>query len=176
MSIENPAGQFGDNSEQRIQRRRGAPKGNGNALKHGLNKKKRAIKKRGIDAIDGRTIEGRDALKFRADAIRDAGGKDQITAVKMGAIDVTTCDRYMWRSGLAYILTELGSVVNKRKKAFYQIVKDVSAMGDQYMRHGKEIGYGRQAEDVTDFARAMAILRDPPPTPQPNGEDAPTKR
>src|SRR5262245_12568755 len=86
--------------------------------KRGLYKRMQDAKRRGIDAIDARTAEGKDALKFRDNVIDQNGGEDLVDTMK-GIIDVATVNRWLWRSGTTYMLTELPSPINKRKKCFH---------------------------------------------------------
>ena len=122
----------------------GGQPGNQNALKHGLHKRIRNIKRRGLEAIDARTLEGRDALTFRENALADLGGKD-ISTTKKAVLDVAVGERFIWRSGWAFIMRDGGekSIINKRKRAFYPIIKDVLAVGDSLTRHLKELGLER---------------------------------
>ena len=139
--------------------------------KHGLNKRKRAIKKRGIDGIDARTAEGKDALKFRDRAISDLGG-DQIPTLKKSIVEVATGERYLWRCGWTFILNELkGNPINKRKKCFYTVAKDVLALGESLIRHAKDAGVERVAK-TTDLA---SRLRELGQNHSPNGDHVPNE-
>jgi len=118
--------------------------------KSGFHKRKRRINRRGLDGIDARTVEGRDALRWRDNEIRDLGGADNVSTAKAGLVDVATGERYLWRSGWAFIMQEQGgSKINKRKKAFYPIVKDVLDIGEKLARHLKDIGLERQAKTIS---------------------------
>jgi hypothetical protein len=77
------------NGKTQGKRRGGAPKGNKNALKHGLvalqNQVKRRVR-RGRDRIDKRTSEGQEALQLRSGYILERGGLDNLSTVEFGLI------------------------------------------------------------------------------------------
>jgi len=54
--------------------RGGAPKGNGNARRHGLNPLKKTLYQLGYRVLDKRTVAGRALVEWRDDLIRDLGG------------------------------------------------------------------------------------------------------
>ena len=110
--------------------------------KSGYYKRKRKVNKRGLDGMDARTIEGRDALAFRDDALADLGGKD-IATTKKAVLDVAVGERYLWRSGWAFIMEQGGNVVNKRKRSFFPVVKDILAVGESLTKHMKDLGLER---------------------------------
>ena len=116
--------------------------------KSGFYKRTRRIKQRGLDGIDARTVEGRDALSFRDNAIADLGGKD-ITTTKKALLDVAVGERYLWRSGWAFIMADGGNVINKRRRAFYPAVRDIIMVGEALTRHLKDLGLQRVIKPLT---------------------------
>jgi hypothetical protein len=101
---------------------RGAPKGNSNALSHGLvafkNKRRRAR-----SLIDRRTTAGRNAVAVREEILRDLGGAEGLSATKLVLVEMTArdvyfldeIDRRIFRviykaSGTERVLTKLGKV------------------------------------------------------------------
>ena len=69
--------------------KRGAPKGNLYAEKHGLIAVKVAVARRarrGRDRVDKRTLEGKEALDLRGRYIEDKGGMDDLSTGEFMAI------------------------------------------------------------------------------------------
>ena len=63
-----------ESSETKPGRTAGAPRGNKNHLRHGLNPLKRTLYTLGNRALDKRTVAGRALVEWRDDLIRDLGG------------------------------------------------------------------------------------------------------
>jgi hypothetical protein len=102
---------------------RGAPKGNSNALSHGLvafkNKRRRAR-----SLIDRRTTAGRNAVAVREEILRDLGGAEGLSATKLVLVEMTARD--------VYFLDEIDSA---------------DIQGDlQSVRHGESTDKARQGE------------------------------
>jgi len=147
------------------------PKSRREYHKSGYYKRKRKVNKRGLDGMDARTVEGRDALTFRADAIADLGGQD-IATTKKAVLDVAVGERYLWRSGWAFIMEQGGNVVNKRKRSFYPVVKDILAVGESLTKHMKDLGLERVTKTLT-LAELLNQDDEPESKPQPDQPEVP---
>jgi hypothetical protein len=75
------------NTEQRDDDGRGAPKGNSNARKHGLNTLKKAWSQLVTDSL---TVDHRQPWqrKWRADLVADLGGIEAISTQQLAIIDL----------------------------------------------------------------------------------------
>jgi hypothetical protein len=77
---------------------RSGPPGNQNARRHGLYTLKRAVRERGLDAIDGRSALGRALREYRADLVRDLGGEENLSAAEIHLVDLAVRDRLFLES------------------------------------------------------------------------------
>lgn len=76
---------------------KGAPKGNHNALTHGLVAFRNGVHRRtrkGRSLIDRRSTAGRNAFAMREELIADMGGTDQLSTAKLALIEMTARDVY----------------------------------------------------------------------------------
>jgi hypothetical protein len=128
--------------------------------KSGFYKRKRRVNLRGLDGMDARTVEGRDVLKFRDDSIDQLGGQD-LSPTKKALLDVAVGERYLWRSGWAYIMQLGDKLVNKRKRAFPPVVKDTLLIGESLKKSLQTLGLERVARQVT--LQALLDATDDPP-------------
>jgi hypothetical protein len=110
--------------------------------KSGYYRTLKRLRGRGISGIDRRTGPGKDALSFRDEAVIDLGGNSNLTSTKKALLDIATMERYLFRFGVEYILS-LNAPVNKRKRAFFPIVKDIVSLGDSLTRHLVVLGLER---------------------------------
>ena len=84
----------------------GAPKGNGNARKHGLNTLKAAVTQLGSRVIPGNTKLGYALKKWRADLIADLGGADAISTQQSALVDLAVKSKLLLDSIDAWLLTQ----------------------------------------------------------------------
>lgn len=123
-------------------------------LKSGFYKRKRKVKQRGLDGIDARTVEGRDALRFRDKSLEGLGG--DITEMKRGYLDIVVGERYLWRSGWAFIIEQGDGVINKRRRGFIPMVKDVIKIGESLGKHLETLGLEPVPKRVQTLAEIFA--------------------
>jgi hypothetical protein len=74
---------------------RSGPPGNQNARKLGMYSLQRAVRERGLDAIDGRSALGRALREYRADLIRDLGGQETLSAAQLHLVELAVRDRLL---------------------------------------------------------------------------------
>jgi hypothetical protein len=94
----------------------GAPKGSGNARKHGLNTLRTALTTSGSRALDGRSSLSYALKKWRRDLIADLGGDDAISTQQSALVDLAVKSKLLLDSVDAWLLTQ-DSLINKRKRA-----------------------------------------------------------
>jgi hypothetical protein len=121
----------------------GAPKGNRNARKHGLNTLKTAVVKLGGRAIDGRYRVGRQLQKWRRELVDDLGGQDNISTQQNTLIDIVVKRKLVLDSVYVWILTQ-PSLINKRKKALLPIVLQCEQLADGVSRILVQLGLERR--------------------------------
>lgn len=127
---------------------RSGPVGNVNAQKHGLYTLKRALKERGLAAIDGRSVVGRALSQWRADLIRDLGGKDSISTQQEALVDLAVKSKLLLDSVDAWLLTQ-PSLVNKRKKSLLPVVRERQQLADGLARYLGQLGLEKKIQQKT---------------------------
>jgi hypothetical protein len=130
----------------------GAPKGNANAQKHGLNTLKTAVLKLGSRAIDGRYRVGRQLQKWRRELVADLGGQDVISTQQTVLVDIAVKEKLILDSIDAYMLTQ-DTLINKRKKALLPIVLQCQQLEDSLVRTLTQLGIQRRPNDLREAAR-----------------------
>ena len=123
----------------------GAPKGNRNALKHGLNPLKAAITKLGSRALDGRSALSYALKKWRRDLISDLGGDDAISTQQSALVDLAVKSKLLLDSVDAWLLTQ-DSLINKRKKSLMPVVLQRQQLADGLARYLGQLGLHRRVK------------------------------
>jgi len=106
----------------------GAPRGNSNARKHGLSTLKRTVRELGSRAVDRRTSVGKALAAWRAELIDDHGGMDALSTAELALIDEAVVTKLLLGSVNAWLLEQGNRLVNKRRGALVQAVRDRSAL------------------------------------------------
>ena len=127
--------------------RGGAPRGNHNALTHGLFAAKALMKDLGSRAIDGRSTAGRALNLWRRELIEDLGGTDALSVQQHTLIDLCVRDRFLLDSVDAWIFQQ-PSVLNRRRKALHPVVVQRQVLADSLKRTLKDLGLERRARPI----------------------------
>src|SRR5438105_3118303 len=104
-------------------RRSGAPRGNGNARKHGISTLKRTVKLLGARVVDKRTKLGLALGAWRSDLIDDLGGVTAISTQEAAIIDAAVKTKLILDSVDAWLLKQ-PSLVSRRQRAVIPAVRD----------------------------------------------------
>ena len=123
--------------------RGGAPKGNGNARKHGLNTLKAAAIQLGSRVIPGNTKLGYALKKWRADLVADLGGADAISTQQSALVDLAVKSKLLLDSIDAWLLMQ-PSLVNARKRSLLPVVIQRQALADGLARYLSQLGLERR--------------------------------
>lgn len=126
----------------------GAPHGNANGQKHGLESLKRAWKELGMRAVDKRTRAGKAMKKYRLDLIRDLGGEDAISAQQWRLIDLVIRNTMILESIDAWLLTR-DTLINKRQKALLPVVMQRQVLADGLARYLTALGLEKKVKPQT---------------------------
>jgi hypothetical protein len=121
----------------------GAPKGNQNALKHGLTTMKNAVIKLGGRAIDGRYRVGRQLQKWRRELVDDLGGEDNISTQQSAIIDLAVKSKLILDSIDAWLLVQ-DSLINKQKKTLLPVVIQRQQLADGLAKYMAMLGLERR--------------------------------
>ncbi len=120
---------------------------------HGLTNVIKPYRARGYDRrkkIDRRYREGRQAEKFKADLISDAGGIESMTALKKAAAEILTAKFHRLLRAYGWLYRQpQPPLINSRKKALYPIVRDIDLLEDSFFRSAKESGFERVVRQLS---------------------------
>lgn len=122
--------------------------------KHGLYTVKRAVKEVGLKAVDGRSAVGRALSQWRADLIRDLGGKDSISTQQEALVDLAVKSKLLLDSVDVWLLQQL-SLVNKRKKSLLPVVRERQQLADGLARYLGQLGLEKRVK-VKTLAEILA--------------------
>jgi hypothetical protein len=100
---------------------------------------KRAMQRFGDHVIDGRSRVARALDEFRDDLIRDLGGEEAVSQQQRVIVDLVVRTHLMVQSLDNYLLT-LGSLVNRRKRALWPVVRERTALADSLAKHLAMLG------------------------------------
>ncbi len=130
------------------------PSGNGKRdyQKHGLTTAKQALRTWGERAIDGRTSQGKTLGAWTAALVEDLGGFDNISAQRLTIIDLAAKTKILL-DGIDTWLFQQPSLVNKRDRKLFAVVKDRQALADSLARYMGQLGLDRRAKvlDLGDY-------------------------
>jgi hypothetical protein len=121
----------------------GAPKGNGNARKHGLNTMRNALTQLGSRAIDGRSALSYALKKWRRELVADLGGEESISSQQSALIDLAVKSKLILDSIDAWVLTQ-PSLINARKRSLIPVVQQRQALADGLARYLAQLGLERR--------------------------------
>ena len=116
--------------------------------KSGLFTIRRQLIDLGSRAIDGRSSVGVALRKWKADLIRDLGGKDSISTQQETLIELAARSKIMLDSVDAWILGQ-PSLINYRKKTILSVVQQRQSIADGLTRIMKDLGLERRSKEVT---------------------------
>ena len=129
-----------------------APKQSRTYQKHGLTRAKQAIREWGERAIDGRSKAGRALAAWRSALIEDLGGEDQVSAQQLTILELAARTKLLL-DGIDAWLFEQPSLVNKRDRKLFAVVKERQQLADSLARYMGMLGLERRSKvyDLTDY-------------------------
>src|SRR6516165_1444158 len=130
-------------SNQGESENRGAPKGNSNARKHGLNSLKKAWSQLGNRALDGRSPAAIAIRRWRAELIADLGGADAISTQQLAIIDLAGKQKLLLDSIDTWLLSQ-PSLINARKRMLLPVVQQRQALADGLAKYLAMLGLQRR--------------------------------
>ena len=150
--------------------RRGAPKGNANARRHGLNPLKKVLYTLGNRALDKRTVAGRALVEWRDDLIRDLGGD---VSTQQDAIISLAIKTKLLLDSIDVWLLQQPTLIIKRKKAIIPAVQQRQVLADALARYLSQLGLERRHKVVgINAIKARYENRDDDDKPEANGNGA----
>ena len=113
--------------------------------KHGLNTAKRALKEWGSRAIDNRTRAGKLLVAWRDQLIEDMGGLEQVSAQQLTIVELAARTKVLL-DGIDAWLFEQPTLVNKRERRVYAVVKERQQLADSLARYMAQLGLERRGK------------------------------
>ena len=134
----------------------GAPLGNVSAVSHGLYRAKRALAELGLRGLDGRTTVAKELSAWRSEIAEDLGGMDMLSTAQVALLELAAKQKLLLDSIDAWILAQ-PSMVNKRKRALFPIVRERQVLADGLERYLSKLGLERRVRPVVS---AVAIVHE----------------
>jgi len=123
--------------------RGGAPKGNGNARKHGLVSLKKAWSQLGNRMLDGRSPAMVAIRKWRIELIADLGGEEAVSTQQLAIVDLCGKQKILLDSIDTWLLSQ-PSLINHRKRALLPVVMQRQALADGLSKYLAQLGLERR--------------------------------
>ena len=141
--------------------------------KSGVYTLKRAVQTLGKRALPSRsTALGRALHEWRTGLVADLGGEDGISTQQRALVEVAVRTKLMLDGVDAYVLGELGSLVNKRRRCLHPVVRERQSLANQLQAVLRDLGLERKAKPVPsiqDYIQAHAARTSS--SPPPHGEE-----
>jgi hypothetical protein len=109
---------------------------------HGLAALKRVVSARGIDGLDARTTAVRAVNEWRAALVNDLGGEQAISTQKAALVDVAA-RTMLYLNHVDSFLMQQQTLVNKRRRSLYPIVRERQSLADGLARLLGQLGLQR---------------------------------
>lgn len=127
---------------------------------HGIHTRDRRLRERGRAAIDGRTAEGREAMAWRAAALKAKGGASCPawikTEIRLACFDLWRI--FCLQTWLISDTGARGTVINKRHRVLPKISEQYDALDAKFMRRLEALELGRGGTGM-DLAQRLAQAR-----------------
>jgi hypothetical protein len=119
---------------------------------------KRALAKFGSHVIDGRSRVAHALDQFRDELIADLGGPEAISKQQEVIVSLAVRTHLMVHSIDNYLLS-LGSLVNRRKRSVWPVVRERTALADSLARYMAMLGLAKQQKPQEDL-RSYLVRRE----------------
>lgn len=121
------------------------------STRHGLTRTMVRIKLAGLDVIDRRTAPARALLAWREQLITDLGGVEQLSAQKLGMVELACRTKAIVDAADSWLLSQ-PSIVNKKSRALLPIVMQRQTLCDSLARLLNQLGLSRVPKPVKSLA------------------------
>ncbi len=115
---------------------------------------KRALQRFGTHVIDGRSRVAHALDEFRDELVRDLGGPTAVSQQQRVIVDLAVRTHLMVQSVDNYLLS-LGSLVNKRKRSLWPVVRERTSLADSLAKYMSMLGLEKRdppEKNLTDYA------------------------
>jgi len=154
--------------KEQVQRRK---KPRGTTTQPGYWAAKRALARFGDHVIDGRSRVAHALDEFRDELLNDLGGAEAVSQQQRVIVDLAVRTHLMVQSVDNYLLS-LGSLVNRRKRALWPVVRERAALADSLAKYMTMLGLEKRKPPAKPLREFLAERSASPDAPSPD-EDAP---
>jgi len=117
------------------------------------------MKRRGIDAIDGRSKEARALKTRRSELVEEHGGEEALSPRVRTLIEIATQDAALLGHANEWIQKNGGEVIDKRERAFAPIVVEKGRVADRLASTLRELESLRPTPKTMTTEEAEQSLR-----------------
>jgi hypothetical protein len=118
--------------------------------KHGLTPALKAIKRKGLSAIDQRSRLAKATSKLRSELVSDLGGQENLSSQQTKLIDEFIV-RHLMVESIDCWLFQQPSLIDRRHRALWPMVLQRMTIADGLVRVLKELGLERKAKAIPDL-------------------------
>jgi hypothetical protein len=126
---------------------------------HGIHARDRALRRHGLDAIDTRSAEGRDAMAWHNAVLETKGGKACPHTVRV-EIRLATFDLLQILYVQSWIIIDAnrrGTVVNRRRRELSRIHEQLDTINARFMRRCEALNLAKA--QPMDLARRLQLAQ-----------------
>jgi hypothetical protein len=123
--------------------------------RHGLNVVKARVMVRGLAAIDKRTAAAQALIGWRNELLSDLGGQESVSAQQLALIDMAVRTR-LYIDHLDCWLMEQGTLINKRRKAVFPVLRERQSLVDSLSRVLGQLGLERRPKPIPALSEYVA--------------------
>jgi hypothetical protein len=125
-------------------------------VKSGVFRVKRALKERGIRALDGRSTAARAIAEWRRDVEADLGGSEALSRQQQTLLDMAAAAVFLLGQIDAWVAARPELIVNGRRKSVAPVVRERIAVADHLSRLLTQLGLERKAKRVPSLQEYVA--------------------
>jgi hypothetical protein len=126
------------------------PKPRGTTTQLGYWAAKKALQRFSTHVIDGRSRVAKALDAFRDELVADLGGPENVSRQQYTIINLALKTNLLLESVDAYIL-KMDSLVHKRRRALYPIVRERQNLADSLARYMQMLGLAKRAKPVSSL-------------------------
>lgn len=115
---------------------------------HGLTPALKAIKKKGLNALDQRSRLALGMKKLRGELMADMGGEETLSAGQRKLIEDCVKKMVMLESIDAWLFSQPWALINKRSASLRPIVLQRATLSDSLLRCLRELGLEKKAKAI----------------------------
>ena len=131
--------------------------------KHGLHGAQRALSKRGISALDGRSAIARAVRDWRAAVASDLGGDELLSQQQRTLLDVAAQDVVLLTVADGWLRENAEKIVNRRRRALVPLVEQRLKVASHLTGLLKDLGLERKAKVIPSLVEHLRRYDQEPP-------------